>query len=103
VAADTAYILTETSLSAVDRTSGATRWSVPCDCPHALILAGKILFAGGTNKIVAYGIAEGDILWNRDVRGSARALAAAGRRLFASTDAGNIHMFGRPRENSPNP
>ncbi|UCF15793.1 MAG: PQQ-binding-like beta-propeller repeat protein, partial [Phycisphaerales bacterium] len=103
VAADTAYILTETSLSAVDRTSGATRWSVPCDCPHALILAGEVLFAGGTNKVVAYGIAEGDILWNRDVRGRARALAAAGGRLFASTDAGNIHMFGRPRENSPNP
>ena len=79
------------------------RWSVPCDCPHALILAGDILIAGGTNKVVAYGIAEGDVQWSRGVRGRARALAAAGGCLFVSTDTGSIHMFGRPRENSPNP
>jgi outer membrane protein assembly factor BamB len=103
IAADTAYVLTETSLSAVDRTSGTVRWSVPRDCPHALILAGGVLFAGGTNKVVAYGIAEGDVQWSRAVHGRARALAAAGGRLFVSTDTGNIHMFGRPRENSPNP
>ncbi len=103
ISGDTAYILTETSLSAVDRTSGAAKWSAPCDCPHALILAGEVLFAGGTNKVVAYGTADGNTLWNRDVHGRARALAAADGRLFVSTDTGNIHMFGRPSENSPTP
>ncbi len=95
ISGDTAYVLTEASLSAVDRTSAAVKWSVPCDCPHTLILAGDVLFAGGTNKVVAYGIDDGDAVWNREVRGRARALAAAGGRLFVSTDTGNIHMFGR--------
>ncbi|MHC4432981.1 MAG: outer membrane protein assembly factor BamB family protein, partial [Planctomycetota bacterium] len=95
ISADTAYVLTETSLSAVDRANGTVDWSVSCDCPHALILAGEVLFAGGTNEVAAYGIADGAILWNRQVRGRARALAAAHGSLFVSTDTGNIHMFGR--------
>jgi hypothetical protein len=60
-----------------------------------LILAGDVLFAGGTNKVAAYNIANGNELWNRVVKGRARALAAAGGRLFVSTDVGNIYMFGR--------
>ena len=95
ISGDTAYVLTETSLSAVNRTNGAAKWSAPCNYPHALILTGDVLFAGGANKVVAYGIADGDILWSRDVRGRARALATAGGRLFVSTDTGNIHMFGQ--------
>ena len=50
ISTGTAYILTATSLSAVNRADGAVKWSVTCDCPHALILAGDVLFAGGTNK-----------------------------------------------------
>ncbi len=95
VSGDTAYILTWTSLLAVRRSNGSVRWSVPCDYPHALILAGDVLFAGGTNKVAAYSITNGDEIWNRVVNGRARAMAAAGGRLFVSTDTGNIHTFGR--------
>jgi outer membrane protein assembly factor BamB len=59
-----------------------------------LILAGDVLFAGGTNKVAAYSITNGDELWNQTVNGRARALAAAGGCLFVSTDTGNIYMFG---------
>jgi outer membrane protein assembly factor BamB len=94
VSEGTAYVLTWTSLQAVRRSNGSMQWSVPCDYPHALILAGDVLFAGGTNKVAAYNITNGDEIWNRVVNGRARALAVAGGRLFVSTDTGNIHMFG---------
>ena len=95
VSGNTAYTLTSASLMAVRRGKGSVQWSVPCDYPHALILAGDVLFAGGTNKVAAYGKTTGHELWNRTVHGRARALAAAGGGLFVSTDTGNIYMFGR--------
>ena len=95
VSEGTAYVLTWTSLQAVRRSNGSKRWSVPCDYPHALILAGDVLFAGGTNKVSAYSITNGEQIWSRIVDGRARALAATDGRLFVSTDTGNIHVFGR--------
>lgn len=93
ISGSNAYILTSTSLSAVRRSDGNVQWSVPCDYPHALILAGDILFAGGKNKVAAYSITSGDELWTRTVNGRAKALAAAGGCLFVSTDTGQIQMF----------
>lgn len=96
VSEDTAYILTWTSLTAIRRSNGSERWSIPCDYPHTLILAGDILFAGGTNKVTGYSITNGELIWSHAVNGRARALAAAGGCLFVSTDTGDIHMFGNP-------
>ena len=95
VSEDTAYVLTWTTLKAVRRSNGSKQWSVPCDYPHALIMAGDVLFAGGTNKVAAYRITDGQQIWSRIVDGRARALAVAGGRLFVSMDTGNIHVFGR--------
>lgn len=95
VSETTAYLLKETSLSAINRSNGSAIWSVPCDCPHALILAGGVLFAGGTNEVAAYSTANGDELWSRVVNGRARGLAAASGHLYVSTDIGRIYMFGR--------
>jgi len=94
VSGDSAYIITWTTLKAVRRSNGSNRWSVPCDYPHVLILAGDVLFAGGTNKVAAFSTTDGQQIWSRVVDGRARALAAAGGRLFVSTDTGNIHVFG---------
>jgi outer membrane protein assembly factor BamB len=94
VSGDTAYLLTKTSLSAIRRSNESLRWSVPCDCPYVLILAGDVLFAGGTNKVIAYSTTNGNELWCLTVNGRARGLAAADGRLFISTDTGSIHMFG---------
>jgi outer membrane protein assembly factor BamB len=93
VSEGSAYILTWTSLKAVRRSNGSNRWSVPCDYPHALILAGDVLFAGGTNKVAAFRTTDGHQIWSHVVDGRARALAAAGGCLFVSTDTGNIHVF----------
>jgi len=95
ISGNNAYILTSTSLSGVRRSDGNVQWSVQCDYPHALIMAGDVLFAGGKNKVAAYSKTSGDELWIRTVNGRAKALAAAGGCLFVSTDTGQILMFGR--------
>jgi outer membrane protein assembly factor BamB len=95
ISGTTAYVLTNTSLMAVSRDNSNVRWSIQCDYPHALILADNVLFAGGTNKVAAYSITNGEQLWSRAVNGHARALAVSRGCLFVSTDTGNIYMFGR--------
>ncbi|MDY0168421.1 MAG: PQQ-binding-like beta-propeller repeat protein [Thermoguttaceae bacterium] len=69
------------------------RWSVPCDCPFAMILAGRTLFLGGEDKVIAVDPADGKTIWSTAVSGTVHGLAAADGRLFASTDQGIIHCF----------
>jgi len=110
VSGQTAYIITEQfvvdasnnnrsvvnpRLSAFDRRNGSTIWSVPCDKPcYSLIMAGGVLFVGGTNEVEAHDSSDGRELWSKPVDGRARGIVAANGRLFVSTDAGTIHMFG---------
>jgi outer membrane protein assembly factor BamB len=110
VADETAYVITEQftvdkvkndkrtvnpKIMAVDRDDNSTIWSVSCDAPcYSLIVAGDILFAGGTNTVKAYNILNGTELWSQPVKGKASGLAFANGKLFVSTDTGNIHMFG---------
>ncbi|HIE51018.1 MAG TPA: methyltransferase domain-containing protein [Armatimonadetes bacterium] len=74
------------------------KWRRPSECPDALILAGGVLFAGGPNKVMAVDATTGEELWHGEVSGRTVGLAAAGGRLFASTDRGAIYCFrpGRP-------
>ncbi|MBN2376181.1 MAG: PQQ-like beta-propeller repeat protein [Sedimentisphaerales bacterium] len=95
VSGDKAYVLFGNKLKAINRSGGATVWeNTSCDCPYALIMADNILFAGGNNQVKAYSASNGQELWSGTVNGHARGLAVADQRLFVSTDAGNIHMFG---------
>ncbi|MBM4030750.1 MAG: hypothetical protein FJ291_03090 [Planctomycetes bacterium] len=69
------------------------KWDVSCSNPHELILAGDVLFAGGEDRVVAYGAADGKAVWTGVVSGRAHGLAVAGSRLFVSTDSGAVHCF----------
>ncbi len=69
------------------------RWKVDCPYPHALILAGDVLFAGGDNSVAAFSIKDGSELWNASVKGKTHGLTAANGRLFVSTDRGKIYCF----------
>jgi outer membrane protein assembly factor BamB len=83
-------------LKAINRSNGNTIWSAPCDSPYySLIVAGTVIFAGGTNKVTAHNTANGSELWSKSVQGRARGLAAANGRLYVSTDTGKIYMFGQ--------
>ncbi len=87
------YLLTDTGLMAMDRTSRKEIWHQACDCPNALILAGDILYAGGTDKIAAFRTSDGRRVWETAVAGRAFGLAVADGALFVSTDEGGIYCF----------
>ena len=69
------------------------KWEVPCPNPHELILAGKTVFVGSEDRVVAYDAAEGQQSWSSDVEGKAYSLAVSDGRLFVGTDKGTIHCF----------
>jgi len=75
-------------------------WERPCGHPHALILAGGLLFAGGDDEVAAYRCSDGKLAWKGKVAGRAYGLAVADGRLYASTDQGVIHCFG-PKRSRP--
>lgn len=93
VAGSTAYMLTDDSLVASDLSSRKRLWTVPCDCPCALVCAGTVLFAGGDDQVAAFGTHNGELLWRHAIEGKALALAVANGRFLVGTDEGVIHSF----------
>jgi len=87
------YMATDTHLIAMDRKSKATLWKTPSTCAEELILAGGVLFAGGTDRVAAIAADTGETVWFGDVEGAAKGLAVAGGRLLVSTDRGLIYSF----------
>ncbi len=81
-------------LGAVDaQMASGEMWRMTCDCDESLILAGDMLFAGGEGKVTAFDATSGHALWTGQVDGTACGLAAAGGRLFVSSDTGAIYCF----------
>ena len=56
-----AYVLTDTQLAAMDRTTRKAKWSRPCESPYELILAGDVLFVGGRDKVEAFRADDGEL------------------------------------------
>ncbi len=69
------------------------KWRNRCGEPHALILAGDVLFAGGDGNVAAYRAADGQRVWSAKVEGQAHGMAFSNGQLWVSTDAGTIHCF----------
>jgi outer membrane protein assembly factor BamB len=78
-------------------------WSVtlPHGADASLIVAGDKVVAGGRNKVSVVDIDGRKTVWTADVSGIAYGLAAAGGRLYVSTDQGVIHCFGRDAGSDP--
>jgi outer membrane protein assembly factor BamB len=70
-------------------------WRKPSEYPHAMILAGEVLFLGGKNGVAAISTADGKQLWKAPVTGTAFGLTAANARLYVSTDLGKIYCFSK--------
>ena len=95
VTEETAFLASDTELSAIVRSdSKTTRWKLACECSHALILGGDILYGGGVDQVVAVDASTGKLLWQEKIEGIAKGLAIADGRLLVSTDKGRIYSFG---------
>lgn len=93
VAGGMAYVLRDDRIEAVQRGDGQVVWSVPCDCPYDLILAGETLLVGGRDKVIGLAAGDGSTVWQGRVQGRAYGLAVANGKLYATTDEGTIHAF----------
>jgi len=88
------YLAGDGQLVAQDRKAKSHKWKTASECNQSLILAGDILFAGGTEKVVAVEADSGRVLWTGAVEGSVKGLAVAAGRLLVSTDKGITYCFG---------
>uniref|UniRef100_UPI003216ADF2 outer membrane protein assembly factor BamB family protein n=1 Tax=uncultured Draconibacterium sp. TaxID=1573823 RepID=UPI003216ADF2 len=93
VKGDTSYVLNETSVAAYHRKSKKLLWLRRNYKAHRIIMAGDVLFAGGTDKVYGINTKNGLPLWEGQVDGTVYALSFANNALFASTNEGNIYCF----------
>ncbi|HUU17691.1 MAG TPA: PQQ-binding-like beta-propeller repeat protein [Sedimentisphaerales bacterium] len=68
-------------------------WTVKCEYPHSMIMAGDVLFLGGEDKIAAFKADSGRAIWAAPVDGKAFGLSVVNGGLYVSTDKGKIHCF----------
>ena len=68
-------------------------WTVQCEYPYMMIMAGDVLFVGGEDKIAAIEPSTGKTLWDTLVDGKAYGLSVINGGLFISTDKGRIHCY----------
>lgn len=78
---------------ALKKLNATLKWQVNCRLPHALILAGEHLYAGGSGKVAAFSRRNGKRVWESEISGRAFGLAVANGALYVSTDNGTIHAF----------
>ncbi|REJ65260.1 MAG: hypothetical protein DWQ31_18745 [Planctomycetota bacterium] len=106
VANGRAKSITLARLPTSSQQGGAANLPLPAEFPYAVIRTGKVRYAGGENRVAALaspqsGEEAGDgsaVLWEAAVNGRVYGLAAAGGRVFVSTDRGTIHCFSPQQE-----
>jgi len=70
-------------------------WSIRTDRqPTSLIVAGRHVLAGSDGRVAMIDAESKKQVWSAPVDGDVYSLAAAGGRLYASTDKGTIYCFG---------
>ena len=83
------------ALTAQDRRTGSERWKIEkFPCHDELILADDLLIAGGPGRVIAVNARTGEQIWEAEVEGIAKGLAASSGQLLVSTDTGKIYCFG---------
>jgi len=97
---NTAYLLTDNSLLAMDRSTKQTKWGIDCEFPHSLAKAGGMLYTGGIDELAAFNSENGKLAWKTSLAGRVHGLAISNGALYASTDQGGIYCF-RPTSDKP--
>jgi len=109
VAADTLYAASKDAVEAIDlnkwradrQTTGAVRWTIPFKRAYSLALAGRTLLVGGAGSIAAIDVDAGKEVWQADVEGQVRGIAASDGRLVVTTNQGSLLAFEHRGEGQP--
>ena len=75
------------------QSESSIKWQQSIKESKTMILAGTVLYVGGTNTITALSSSDGHVLWQDIIQGKGYGLAAANGRLVVSTDRGVLHCF----------
>lgn len=81
-------------------------WSVPCPRAYSEALAGNALLVGSQDRLLSLDPQTGKTLADISLSGQVRGLAAAGGRVFATTERGALYALGadeKPRRRGPTP
>ena len=100
ISGDTAYMLSDHALAAMDRKNKKGKWRTAGKYSLTMILAGDTVFAGGIDEVAAFRTSDGEQIWTGAVEGGVYGLAVANGALFVSTDQGRIACF-RPGKGKP--
>lgn len=68
-------------------------WEVESDVPFDMVKAGNAVIVGLNGSVRAYAAADGELLWQEKLAGTAHGLAITAGMLLVSTDLGHIHAF----------
>jgi len=82
---------------AAQKITDKAKWQMPTGRITELIVAGKMLVAGGADTVTLLDADSGKELWKAKVEGQARGLAVASGRLLVSTSTGRIYCYGREK------
>lgn len=69
------------------------QWQYKSDLDDVLIATENLVVAGGENQVIALDRSNGRLVWQSEVDGNVRGLAADQSLLLVSTDAGTIYAF----------
>jgi len=76
-----------------DKMKDCYLWTVQCEYPYAMIMAGETLFVGGEDKIAAIETSTGKVIWDASIGGKVYGLSVINGSLYVSTDKGWIYCF----------
>lgn len=101
IADGTLYTASKDAIEAIDmnkwratrQITSAVLWTIPCKRAYSLALAGRTLFVGGAGSIVAIDVEAGKEIWQADVEGQVRGIAASDGRLVVATNRGTLLAF----------
>ena len=68
-------------------------WEVESNVPFDMVKAGNAVIVGLNGSVRAYSAADGKLLWQEELAGTAHGLAITAGMLIVSTDFGHIHAF----------
>ncbi|GAI24535.1 unnamed protein product, partial [marine sediment metagenome] len=68
-------------------------WTQSIVRPYSMILTKHALIVGEEDRLGAYSIGDGKLIWNHQVEGCVYGLSVSRQKIFASTDKGYIYCF----------